>query len=277
MATNQVIRWFDSPMEQGLIEDLIIEAIKIYGYDIYYMPRVSVNEDDMLGEDPLNKFEDAVPIEAYVENVEGFGGQGDVFSKFGITVDDQITFTIANRRWTEIRTEKVLSEDGYPVALEESNGAVYVGEYESALLEPTGAYDLSALPRPMEGDLIYFPIAKKLFEITFVEHEKMFYPLGRRMIYQIKCILYKYSSEEINTGNTEIDGLTDGLSLDIMNDGYLTEDGYLMTDETGAPFLLEEKRIEDIDPQANNELFQRDVTGVVDFSEMNPFVYGGRY
>jgi hypothetical protein len=165
--TNQYINNFESAPEQNLIHDLLIESIKFYGMDVYWLPRTTSDTlDEIFGEDTLSSFNMARMIEMYIKNVEGFEGEGDFLSKFGLDIRDQITFTVAIRRFEQLE---------------------------------------SGIPRPREGDLIYFPLNKKLFEIQFVEHESMFYPTGALPVYDLRCELFVYSNQPINTGFDEID------------------------------------------------------------------------
>lgn len=158
--------------EQNLLEDLIIESITIYGQDFYYIPRVYVAKDDILGEDRLSKFEHAYPIEMYLESVDGFEGQGAFIQKFGLMMEQSATLTVARRRW-----EKLI-----------------------------GKYDEEGLPnRPREGDLLYFPLTKGLFEIKFVDHQDPFYQLGKLYVYKLQVELFQYASERIDTGVEDID------------------------------------------------------------------------
>lgn len=171
--------------ERDLYEDLVIEQIKIYGQDLKYMPRTLVNRDELFGEDVSSKFDDAYTVEMYIANVEGFEGDGDLYSKFGIRVTDQATFIVSRKRWTE---------------------------------EVDDNADLIREGRPNEGDLIYFPLTKKLFEIKFVEYKKPFYQLKNpygAFVYELRCELFEYSDEQINTGDTEIDAIESKFSTTI--------------------------------------------------------------
>ena len=171
MATNSYFTQGTSS-EQDLVEDLVIEQIKMFGKDVYYMPRTLVNEDTVFTEDNLSSFESAYPIEAYIETVNGFGGDGDLFTKFGVRISDQVTFIISKKRFTE--------------AVDDNAQLIVEG-------------------RPNEGDLVYFPLAGKLFEIQFVEHETPFYQLGKIHVWGLKCELFEFSDETIDTGVAEID------------------------------------------------------------------------
>ena len=171
MATNV---YFSQKVksEQNLYEDIIIESLKMYGQDVYYIPRNIVYNDDILNEDIASTFDDAYVVEMYIENVEGFEGDGDILSKFGVEIRDQATFIVAKKRWNQIKAN--------------SNSGV------------------TSL-RPNEGDLIYLPLSKSLFEIRFVEHEQPFYQLSNLPVYKMQCELYESNGESINTGITEID------------------------------------------------------------------------
>lgn len=162
-------------LERGLYEDLVIEQIKIYGQDVKYIPRALVDEDDLFHEDTMSEFTGAYEVEMYVANIDGFQGDGDLYTKFGIRVSDQVTFVVSRKRFTE-------SVD------------------DNATLIVEG--------RPNEGDLIYFPLTEKLFEIKYVEYKKPFYqlqnPLGA-FVYELKCELFEYSHEEFQTGDPAID------------------------------------------------------------------------
>ena len=158
--------------EQFLLEDLIIESISIYGSDFFYIPRVLVGLDDILGEDRLSQFKEAFPIEMYLESVNGFEGQGAFINKFGLMMEQSATLTLARRRWEQT----------------------------------VGLHGNNLLPnRPAEGDLLYFPLTKGLFEIKFVEHQDAFYQLRKLYVYKLQVELFQYSSEVIDTGVTDID------------------------------------------------------------------------
>jgi hypothetical protein len=158
--------------EQYLIEDLIIESLKIYGNEFMYIPRTLVSKDEILGEDRLSKFTSSFPIEMYFENVDSLDGQGAFIQKFGLMMEQSATLVVARRRWDQL-----------------------VGRYGQTII-PT---------RPCEGDLIYFPLTKGLFEIKFVKHQDPFYQLGKLYVFKLQVELFQYASEKIDTGITEID------------------------------------------------------------------------
>ena len=163
-----------SSQEQKFIENLVVESIEIYGQDIYYVPRTLVNRDTVFGEDSDSTFDSARAIRAYVNNVEGWEGQGELLSKFGIRVEDKTTFIFSREKFTE-----------------------KVDDLETLIVEG----------RPNEGDLIWFPVTKHLFEIKFVEVERPFYQLGRNFVWECQCELFEYSDEELDTGVAEIDAI----------------------------------------------------------------------
>jgi len=180
-TTNLYFSNYSFTGEQRLIEDLIIEAIKIYGVECYYLPRTLVNDDDVWGEDASSKFEVAYPLEMYIKNVEGFEGEGDFLSKFGLEIRDSVTLTISQRRFgEELHPDDTTSEAG----------------------------------RPVEGDLIWFPLNGKIFEVKHVEHEAIFYQLGSLQTYDLRCELFEYSSEIIDTGVGVIDDIGAKYSID---------------------------------------------------------------
>lgn len=158
--------------EQHLYEDLIVESLKIYGQDVYYIPRTLVNRDNILGEDPASKFDDAFLIEAYIENVDGFEGAGDLYSKFGLEIRDEAQFVISRRVWER-----------------------RVGTYSSNTIDP----------RPQEGDVLFLPMTNSFFEISYVEDDKPFYQLSDLPVYRLNCSLFEYNDEDFDTGLEDID------------------------------------------------------------------------
>ena len=158
--------------EQNLYEDIVIESLKIYGQDVFYLPRDIVNEDTILGDDIPSRFNSSHIIEMYIENTEGFDGEGDLFTKFGVEIRDEATFVVSRRRW-------------------------------SAAVKQMDAEVTSV--RPLEGDLIYLPMTKKLFQITMVEHEQPFYQLQNLPVFKLRCTLFEYNDEDLDTGVTDID------------------------------------------------------------------------
>ena len=160
--------------EQDLVQDLVDEQIKMFGKNVYYIPRALVKEDSVFGEDTLSKFEGAFEVEVYLEDAGGFRGDGDIFSKFGVRIQDQVTFIISRRRFT--------------AAVDDNATLIVEG-------------------RPNEGDLIHFSMVNKTFEIQYVEHEQPFYQLGNQYVWGLRCELFEYSDEDIDTGVAAVDAI----------------------------------------------------------------------
>jgi len=177
--------------EQNLYEDLVIESLKIFGQDVYYLPRTLVSRDDILGEDTASKFDDAYIIEAYIENAEGFEGAGDLYQKFGLEIRDEATFIISRKQWQKL-----------------------IGFWNNEVDYPV----------PYEGDLLFLPMSNKFFEIMFVEHEQPFYQLSNLPVYKLQCSLYEYNEEDFETGIDEIDITQVKLSYQVSID-YSTSGG----------------------------------------------------
>jgi hypothetical protein len=168
MATNPYFK--DYSGEQDLTEDLTIEIIKTMGREMYYIPRNIVELDKIFGEGKRVNYKNSVPLEMYIDSVSGFQGQGDIASKFGIEIKDNVYLTLSRKR--------------------------FIQEVQSRF---------PAITRPREGDLVYFPLSKSLFEINFVEHENPFYQLGKLYSFRLTCELFSYNQENVSTGTTDID------------------------------------------------------------------------
>jgi hypothetical protein len=225
--------------EQLLMEDIIIECLKIYGFDAYYLPRHAVNEDLILGEDTLNKYSSAYPLEMYMQNTSGFEGDGDLMTKFGVEIRDTATFVVARRRWDE-----VIARSG----------------------------DAVLTTRPAEGDIVYFPLTQAFFEIKRVEATDPFFQVGKLYVYKLECELFRYSSESFDTGIKEIDQLAADKSADVNDFNILMENNYrlLMEEYSPAGLILESYNLSTIFPNTTNEDFRNEIS-VLDFSEHNPF------
>lgn len=243
MATNFYVNNYQSSQEQLLLENLIIEAIRFYGHDVFYLPRRMDNIDKIYGTDPTAYYDTSYMIEMYINSVYGFGGDGNFMSKFGLEIRDQVTFTVAQR---------VFNEE--------------VGKYEKV-----------SLIRPHEGDLIYFPLNDKCFQIKFVNNKPYFYQLGALQTYELTCELFEYSGESFNTGIESIDKLQSQHSLDILDYGVLDENGFYLMDEDGDYIVNESYNIAIIDPTMDNDWIQKESDTFVDFTDFDPFSYNGRY
>ena len=283
MATNPYFNHFQNAPWQNLHQDFIIESIKNFGIDVYYLPRTLVNLDSLYLEDTISEFSNAYLIEMYVKSVDGFEGEGDFISRFGLEIRDQVTFSVARRRWDNL---EILD---------------YV--------------------RPKEGDLIFFPLNKKLYEIRFVEHESMFYQFGKLPIYDLTCELFQYDDQSIDTGIDDIDVIEEkySYSIEVILDGntgsgeyqnneYIYVGDNFETSNTTAKVLSWNSidsvlKITDIvgtfsvsqnvigqtsgaeytisttpntqvfvnDSTADNVTIETEADGIIDFSETNPF------
>ena len=285
-----------TPNEQHLYEDLAIEAIQIFGHDVFYIPRTLVNKDELFGEDALSRFDDAYGIEMWMETQEGYEGEKELVSRFGLEIRDETTFVVSRRRW-----DNTVSSDA----------------------------NLIVSSRPDEGDLIYMPTVKKLFEISFVDHDDPFYQVDNLPVYKLYCRTFEYSSEVLDTGIYAIDDIetkksTDFLGFEISGEQaagvifneniglewgtiYSTGDGDVMqedgttnpntvgdnllgeNEEGFAAVMLEDSdeyytfvviqeaySLATQDTQSENEWFEERATGkigdpVLDFTESNPF------
>lgn len=226
--------------EQRLVEDLIIESLKIYGHDAYYLPRTLVNKDTIFDEDELSKFTQAYPLEMYLDNVNGYEGQGDIFTRFGLEVRDQATFVLAKRRWEDM----VLTSGG----------------------------TFTQTTRPSEGDLIYLEKTKSLFEIRYVDFQNPFYQLNQIYVFRLTCELFEYSSEDLDTGITTIDGIETKYSQDMLEYQMLLEDGGLWLKEDTGSLILEAYQTSVMEPIDNLDFDRiQFLEGILDFSEKNPF------
>jgi hypothetical protein len=240
--------------EQKLYEDLIIEQLKIYGQDVYYLPRKIANKDTIFGEDPASSFDDSYIIEMYVDNTDGYMGEQEIIKKFGLELRDDIKFTVSKLRW-----ETLISNNS----------------------------DLQTTLRPNEGDLVYFPTTKAFFEIQFVEHEQPFYQQSALPVYKLSCTKWEYSSERVDTGIAEIDATEDALSTDTMNFQFSLETGtsasgsiVLESDIGETNYLInEEFTMATQQPVDQGKAFETAAgtntssteDDILDFSERNPF------
>lgn len=220
---------------QKLVEKMIVQSIQISGTETYYIPRTLIKIDTVLSEATVSEFADAFNIEMYLENIQGFEGDGGFLSKFGITVSDSCTFVVARKRWTEETSRRALTLD-----------------------------------RPAEGDIVFFPLTKTFFEIKKVIANDPFYQLGKLFVYKLECEMFRYGSEEFNTGNNQIDDLINGKSLIDDRFTIMDEDGTALMDELGMP-VAEDESIDETATGAQNAVFDSEGDTVLNFSESNPF------
>jgi len=241
VATNVFFNNFGFSATQNLLNDLAEEMIKIYGIDVYYIPRTRSNTDRLFGEDPTSSFNKAVLIEMYLKNYLGFGGDGDLMSKFGLMAGDTLTMCVARRRFAE--------DIGDPLSM----------------------------VRPFEGDLLYFPFTKGVFEIKFVEHEATFYQTGALQFYELRCEKFNYSGEAFNTGVPEIDGLQTAYDTGSDNFRITDELGNWLTTEDGTLELIDESfgEVDNVIGGEENKYFESVSDTFIDFSVHDPFSEGG--
>lgn len=286
MTTN---RLFQSNLygnrEQTLIEDLIIECIQIYGLDVFYIPRTYVALDRLYGEDVLSAFNKSYTIEMYVESFQKYEGQGDLFSKFGIQVRDEMKMCVARRRFSEEVTA-----------------------------------DSPEIIRPEEGDLVWFPLDGALFEVSFNEDKELFFQAGKLYIYELTLKRFEFSGEQMNTGEPDVDGVEagfgfhetivfasgtgdfsvgeeafqgtdipsatfrgrvvswDATSKTLVVDrvfGEIAENTHVLGENSGANYLFETVTVDSLipnsdDPRVDNENLNTESDPVVDTTETNP-------
>lgn len=190
--------------EQHLYEDLVIESLKIYGQEVYYIPRNIVNRDTIMNEDIASNFEDAYMIEAYIENPDGFEGTGDLYSKFGLEIRDEANFILARKTWDRL-----------------------VGLWNNDI----------TVTSPQEGDLIYLPLSNSMFEINMVEHEQPFYQLSQLPVYKLQCSLFEYNDENFETGVEVIDRLEQQNAYQVSLDVDITNAQHFVVGETVTQLL----------------------------------------
>ena len=220
--------------ERSLYQNLLKEAIQIYGHDVYYVNRTTVAVDNILGEDALSKFTRQHPIEMYVEDAEGFGGDKEIITQFGLENRNEITFVVSKERFQEMDSQITLEDGtdttGGSILLEagsisqSSNSSILTTvEGDSFyILQDTATTDAD---RPLEGDLVYHPVLAKMFEINFVDHDEPFYQLDNNPVYKLRCKQYEYASEDISTGISKIDAIESDLSKDTREFQFTLEQG----------------------------------------------------
>ena len=301
--------------EQSLYADLVAEAIQIHGHDVYYLDRTLVAEDNVLGEDALSKFNTQSLIEMYMEDSGGgFAGEREIMSQFGLQNLSEATFVVSKTRFQEKTKQlqiEAATDSTSSGSIQLEAGTLSTSKLEGDIFYIVNETDATDADRPLEGDAIYHPTLKKLFEINFVDHDDPFHQLDNNPVYKMRCRLFDYGSEALDTGITDIDAISDALSiassdyqftlenpsimgreltLDIPNytldlDSVTLDSTIVSSDpasygesillETGGDeFLISEDYIVGdgvIDKTAQNELFETLDDTVLDFSESNPF------
>jgi len=212
--------------EQSLYSNLIAEAIQIHGHDVFYMDRTIVAEDKILGGDTLSKFKDAAKIEMYMENADGgFAGEREIMNQFGLQNLSEATFVVNKLRFQELTKQITIEagtsadvdgtgdvEEGGSILLESGTLAETTTDLEGSDFYIISETDATDSDRPYEGDAIYHPILKKMFQINFVDQDEPFFQLDNNPVYKLRCRLYDYASEELDTGIDDIDAIQEAIS-----------------------------------------------------------------
>lgn len=239
MPGNPYFRNYNSSAEQNMIESLVHEALKMYSADLVYIKRQQLNQDKVIADDKLSKFTAAFPIGCYIKTVDGFTGDGQFLSKFGVEIRDQVILALSKR------------------------------EFKFSVMDVDDSFT-----RPREGDLVYFPMTGKLFEITFVDYKPVMYQFGSLQSYDLTCEVFAFNNEEFDTGVVEIDNIFkkyvnpgDGTSFEQIT----SEDGFAITAEDGTPISWGE----DIDPTTNDPGAENTDIGwqgesFIDYTDQNP-------
>ena len=301
--------------EQSLYADLVAEAIQIHGHDVYYLDRTLVAEDSVLGEDSLSKFNTQSLIEMYMEDSGGgFAGERELMSQFGLQNLSEATFVVSKTRFQE-KTKQVQIETGTDStssgSIQLESGTLSTSKLEGDIFYIVNETDATDADRPLEGDAIYHPTLKKLFEINFVDHDDPFHQLDNNPVYKMRCRLFDYGSEALDTGITDIDAIETALSTASSDYQITLENATIVTEsltiddtdytlditnvtvdaatvsaaddpasfgesvllENGSYIISEDYYIGDYvnDKTAQNELFDTLDDTVLDFSESNPF------
>lgn len=241
MVSNFYFNNFTNSQEQGLIEDLIIESIKIYGHDVYYCPRKIKNKDEIYGEDTVSEYNQAGLIEMYVKNYDSYEGDGTFLSKFNLEIRDQITLSVARR------------------------------SFYNDVSDLNGGMD-----RPQEGDLIWSPMMNRLFVIKYVNNTSIYYQMGALQLWDVVCETFEYSSERLNTGIPDIDDIERKYSQNMSKYGLRTQGGDIIISQDGYDLIQGQYSI-DVQSQdvfADNDELQVEGEDILDWSRIDPFSEG---
>jgi hypothetical protein len=223
MGSNYYFNNYDNQSEQNLVEDLIIESIKIYGIDVFFVPRTLVKKDDIYGEDTLSTYDSAWSTDLYVNSYSNFEGDGAFLSKFNLEIRDEVNFSLARKTFRD---------------------------------------DIGAntnRDRPLEGDLIYVPMMKKLLIVKYVDNTPTFYQMGALQIWNLRCEVFEYSNERFNTGISEIDAIATNYSFAGTNTTVVSNTAF-------------EDALNDV--FADNQELHTEGTGLIDWTEIDPFSGG---
>jgi hypothetical protein len=240
LATNFYFNNFTNSQEQVLIEDLVLESIKIYGHDVFYCPRTLIAKDDIYEEDTISEYNMSYQIDMYIRSYESYEGDGQFLSKFGLEIRDQVTFTVSVRNF--------MDEIG----------------------------NLEMIDRPQEGDLIYLPMADRLLYVKYVNKTPVFYQMGSIQMYDLVCEMFEYSSEKLNTGIKAIDDIERNLSLNMDLYSITTSDGLVLLTQDGAPIIQSGYNFETQagDPFEDNTEFEIEGDAILDWTQIDPFSEG---
>ena len=240
MVASVFFNNFSSYAEQSLIEDLIVESIRVFGHDLYYLPRTLVNKDDIYGEDTVSEYKNAYLVEMYIKAFDGYEGDGTFLSKFNLEIRDQTTFTLAMRSFND-----------------------EIGQYES-------------IDRPREGDLLYSPMMKRMFAIQYVNNKPVFYQMGALQMYDMTCEVWEYSNEKFNTGVAAIDELEAQYSTNEQSWALLADRNVTLQDENGYDIILDQFDFDEQnqDVYADNDEIDLESDGLIDWTEKDPFSMG---
>lgn len=223
-----------------MIEDLVLESIKIYGHDMYYCPRTLIAKDDIYGEDTISEYKTAYYIDLYIRNFDSYEGDGNFLSKFNLEIRDQMTLTVSVRNF--------MNEIG----------------------------NIELIDRPQEGDLIYIPMLDRLLVIKYVNKNPVFYQMGAIQMYDLVCEMFEYSSERFSTGIEAIDSIETDLSLDASEYALLTQDKFIITDQDGYQIVQGGYNFETQarDPYEDNTEFETEGDSILDWTQIDPFSEG---
>jgi hypothetical protein len=240
LTTNFYFNNFKNSQEQNLIEDLVMESIKIYGHDMYYCPRTLVAKDDIYGEDALSEYNTSYYVDMYIRSYDSYEGDGSFLSKFNLEIRDQMTLTVSVRNF--------MAEVG----------------------------NLEGIIRPQEGDLIYIPMVDRILIVKYVDKNAVFYQMGSIQMYNLICEMFEYSSEKLNTGIEAIDSIEKKNSIAMETYGLLTQDGLVITDQDGFEIIQSGYNFETQagDSYEDNTEFQLEGEAILDWSQIDPFSEG---